>query len=63
MNSWNDEPWARHISALSHRDRTALVSAASLILKHEGHLSDALESELDVFLECARGTDIDGGKR
>lgn len=57
--TWRDEPWARHVSGLARPDRMTLISAACLIMEHEGNLPDALESQLTVFLECACGTDLE----
>lgn len=53
---WHGEQWARTIAALPQAHRATLISAAVTLIDVAN--SDALESELTVFLDCACGTDL-----
>lgn len=57
MKDWQDEPWARRVTALGEGERAALIRAAQSILAQS--VSDPLESELTVLIECAQFDDLD----
>lgn len=55
--NWHAEPWAVTLAGMPASRRMTLISAAVTLLDTHG-VSDGLESELSVFLECAAGSDL-----
>jgi hypothetical protein len=55
--NWHAEKWARDLAGLPASRRMTLISAAVTLIDTD-YVSDALESELTVFLECATGSDL-----